>query len=447
MAFSFFSWLIALITGRPDPERERKRALKRMTKMLAANKYGNFYRIKTEEVTPEFARFFFAIYKAVSPAQVLLQNAAQSSRLKFDTIHAFLDNTQLAILERFTPERIESRAQEKSSASLALEMQDEFDRLTEGFDPERVHAIDGCYTLILAMAKFVSYDFYFLLRKFDAQLSERTFSGKPLFAAIRGTMVSDDIKDFLELTTGIDMDRDWGAALGVLKNFKGTDVVNPKLWDKTLAEIQEVKRSGILEMLVQFITKDPDWGWEPRLTREHITNEYLETIRGEIFEILTRITTAKQDARIAECAKLFFGDAGTDRLTYYNDKANEQYKKRNFNGFTFARGLNYLQTFLSDEGAQLQFLSDLILIRGQWVSPALFRPLSDAVRLLVSLPDTIKALDDSLSDLGDYGPKLEKALTKAEHSKSQIRNINTTFDHLNNDARLIITDAIFNFSV
>ncbi|GHV77747.1 hypothetical protein AGMMS49942_25680 [Spirochaetia bacterium] len=447
MAFSFFSWLISFITGRPDPERERKRVLKWTTKMLAANKYGNFYRTKTEEVSPEFARFFFDIYKVVSPAQAVLRNAAQSNRLKLYTIHAFLDETQLAILERLTPANIELRAQNTPSASLAHEMQDEFDCLAEGFDPERVNAIDGCYTLILGMAKFVAYDFYFLLRKFDSQLSERTLNVNPLFVAIQGAAVSDDIKDFLELSAGLDMDRDWDAALRVLKNFKGADVVNPKLWDKILAEIQEVKRAGILEILVRIITRDPDWGWDPRLTREHITGEYLETIRHEIFEILTRITTAKQDARVVGYAKRFFGDITTDRLAHYNDKNNEQYKKRNFNGFTFARGLNYLQVFLLDEGPQVQFLSDLILIRGQWISPTLFRPLSDAVRLLVSIPDMIKALDDSLSDHGAYGPKLERALTKAEHSKSQIRNINATLDHLNNDARLIITDAIFNLSV
>jgi hypothetical protein len=293
----------------------------------------------------------------------------------------------------------------------------------------------------------VTYDFYFLLRKFDIQLREHTFTGKPRFIAAPGTKIVDELKDFLELTACFDAERDWDAALGVLKIFKGTDVVNPKLWNELMTRIQDVKRSGILEMLVQFITKDPDWGWEPSLSREHITGAYLESIRHEIFEHLTMITTAKQDARIAECAKRFFGDADTERLTHYTAGNNERYKAHNLNGFTFARGLNYVFVFLSDESAHLQAFSDLLMIRGQWVSPALFRPVSDAMRLLESLPGTIKALDESLSDKGVYGPKLEKALTKIDLSKTQIRSINTTLDHLNNEARLIITDAIFNLSV
>ncbi|GHV31003.1 hypothetical protein AGMMS4952_18890 [Spirochaetia bacterium] len=447
MASSFFSWLISLITGKPESERERKRLLKRMTKMLAANKYGNFYRIKTEEATPEMAQFFFAVYKAVSPAQAFFQNAVQSSRLKLVTIQAFLDKTQLAILEQLSPEVIERRAEEISSGDLARQMQDEFDRLAAGFDPERVNAIDGCYTLILSMAQFVTYDFYFLLRKFDIQLSEHNFNGKPQFVSIQGTTITDELKDFLELTAAFDTDRDWDAALGVLKSFKGADVVNPKLWNKMLSEIQDVKRSGILEMLIQFIIKDPNWGWTHHLTREHITGAYLENIRQEIFEHLTRITNAKHDARIAKCARRFFGDTDTERLTYYTEENNELYKNNNLNGYIFARGLNYLIVFLLNERAQLQFFSDLLMIRGQWVSPALFRPLSDAMRLLDSLPDTIKALDESLSDEGVYGPKLEKALSRKDLSKNQIRNINISLDRLNSEAQLIITDAIFNLSV
>jgi hypothetical protein len=447
MAFSFLNWLIVLITGKSDPEQAKKRLLKRMTKMLRDNKYGNFYRIKTGEAAPELAQFFFDVYKAVSPAQVFLQNAAQSSRLKLVTINAFLDETQLAILEQLIPENIEKRAEETPSRDLAGQMEDEFDLLSKGFDPERVNSIDGCYSLILDMAKFVCYDFYFLLRKFDIQLSEHSFNGNPKFVPIPGPKIANEIKDFLELTACLDLNKNWSEALEVLKSYTGADVVNPKRWDKMLSEIQEVKRSDILEMLVRFITKDPDWGWKPHFTREHITGEYLEMIRHEIFDTITRITAAKQDARIAKYARMVFGDTNTDRLIYYNAGNDELYKKRNFNGLVYARGLNYLMIFLLDEGEKLQFFSDLILIRGQWVSPALFRPLSDSVRLLVSLPEKIKALDDSLSDHGSYGSKLEKALTKTEHSKSQIRHINTNLDHLNNEALLIITDAIFNLSV
>jgi hypothetical protein len=301
----------------------------------------------------------------------------------------------------------------------------------------------------MIMAKLVAYDFYFLLRKFDSRLRERTFGDKPQFLPIPAQTVVNDLKDFLEVTGSLDADQDWAAVLRVLKDFKGADVVNPKLWTKLLADIREVKRAGILEMLVRCSTKDPDWVGESRFPRAHITGEYLEAVRLETFEYLTLITTAKQDARITEFAKTVFGDddVDTSRLGYYTVQNSDLFKQRNCIGFTFARGLNYLFAFLLDEGEELQLFIDLVLIRGQWVSPALFRPLSESMRVIIHLPDTIKALDESLSGQGAYGGKLEKALTKTELAKSQIRYMNAALETLNSGAAHILTDAIFNLSV
>jgi hypothetical protein len=450
MAFSFFNWIISLITGRKAPERARQRVLKRMTKVLTANRYGNFYLTKTDEATPELAKFFFSIYKVISPAQALLQNADQSTQLKMATILTFLDKNQFALLEQLFPENIELRAQEMSYEDIARQLQDDCDSLEKAFDEDRTRAINDCYSLIMVMAKFVSYDFYFLLKKFDNQLSERSVAGKPRFLPVQGQVISDMLKDFLEITGGIDTDQDWDTGLRVLKSFKGVDVVNPKLWHSMLLKIWDVKQSGILEMMIRFINKDPDWGWEPKVPRENITDPYLETIRLETFERLTRITTARQKARIIECARTVFGDIETEQLNYYTETNSEIYEKKNFPGFTFARGLNYLKLFLNDENEHLQFLSDLILIRGQWVSRTLSHPLLESVQTISDLPEKIKWLDDSLSDTGSYGSKLKNTLMKVDgegRGKSQTRFIRSNLENLNNDAKRIITDAIFNFSV
>jgi hypothetical protein len=449
MAFSFFNWLISLITGRKDVERVRRRALKRMGKVLAANTYGNFYRVKTEEVTADLAQFFYGVYQVIAPAQVFMQNAVQSTRLRMITIHTFLDKAQRDILERFSPENIELRARETGPGDLARQMQEEFDRLVDAFDTGRKNAINECYRRIISMARLVTYDFYFLLRKFDKQLIEHSPGGKSHFDAIPGKTVVNDIQDFLELSGDLDLDteQDWGTVLRVLKEFRGTDAVNPKLWNTLLADLREVKRSGILEMMVRCIIRDPDWTGESRVSRVDITGEYLEAVRLDTFDRLTLITTAKQDARITACAKTIFGDEDTNRLIHYTELNNELYKQRGFIGLTFARGINFLLVFLSEESVNVQLFSDLILIRGQWISPALFRPVSEAIRQIEALPDTVKKLDDSLSDHGSYGSKMEKALTKTDHSKSQIRYINANLENLNNDAGQIITEAAFNFSV
>jgi hypothetical protein len=448
MTFSFFSWILSLIPGRNDPGRAKRRELKKMAKALAANKYGNFYLPKTGEATPALAEFFFGVYRVVASAQTLLQDAAQSTRLQEATIRAFLEEGHFAILDKLSPESISLRAEQTPHRELARQLQDEFDGLAEAFDEDRKNAINDCYALIMAMAKFVGYDYFFLLRRFDSQLSERSLlHDKPRFVPAQGKAVADQIKDFLEMTGGLDLDRDWAMVFRVLRSYKGVEVVSRKLWAKLLAEIRDIKRSGILEMMIRFIAKDPDWGWEPHVSQADITAGYLEAIRLEIFDQLNMLAAARENAQIAESARAVFGDADTERLKHYTEEGSEVYERKDFIGFTLARGLNYLTSFLADEDDELQFLYNLILIRSQWVSPAMSLPLSESVRLLEAIPGKIKALDDSVADQGPYGSRLGKALQKLSRSKSQARFINANLEDLNDEARQIIAEAALNLSV
>jgi hypothetical protein len=447
MAFSFFEWITSLFTHWDDPARVKRRMLKRMSKILAANKYGKFFRLKTEDASPELAQFFFTVYKTIASAQAFLQNAAQSTQLKIATVYNFLNKRQQDILERISPESIELRAQETLPKDLARQLQDECNSLAADFDANLIHSINECYNQIMILIKFVNFDFYFLLKKFDSHLNERSFSSKPHFNPVRGQAVSDEIKDFLELTGGLEQDQNWAEAIQILRDSKGVDVVNLKLWNNMLLLIRDVKRSGILELMIRFIDKDPRWGWEPRVSSEDIAAPYLEMIRRETFEHLDRVTTAKRDALIARYAKAVFGDSDVNRLKNYTERSGEIYKKKNFAGFTFARGLNYLMVFLLDQKPEFQYFYELIFIRGQWVSPALSMPLSESIRLLTTFPDRINHLDESLSEFGMYGNKLKIALSRIEKEKSQVRLINTNLETLNGDAKQIISDAIFNISV
>jgi hypothetical protein len=44
------------------------------------------------------------------------------------------------------------------------------------------------------MVNFVNFDYYFLLKKFDSGIPERTFSYVPKFETIRGEYVLEDLK-------------------------------------------------------------------------------------------------------------------------------------------------------------------------------------------------------------------------------------------------------------
>ncbi|AEF85838.1 conserved hypothetical protein [Treponema primitia ZAS-2] len=415
--------------------------------MVAANKYGKFYRIKTEEADPELARFFFGIYKVVSPAQTLLQHALQSTQLKLATVNNFLNPRQLDILAQVSPESIDERATNIPPRDLARQIQTEFDTLAGSFDTELKGRINECYNLILTLIKFVSFDFYFFLKKFDSHLRERNFSYNPQFIPVQGRLISDELKDFLELTGTLDPNLDWNSALMALKAFKDTDVVNPKLWNSLLLQLRDIKRSGILEMMIRFIDKNPDWSWVPSVHNEDITGAYLEIIKTEMFDHLKKIITVTQNTQITEYAQAVFGYTNVNNLKNYTDRAGEMYVKKGFPGFRFSQGLNYLSAFLLEEKMEFLGLYDLILVRAQWVTPALSLPLSESVRTLIPYHDRINELDDSLANGGVYSNRLKTAMIKIDRDKNQTKIISANLDTVNGEAKTIINEAIFHLSV
>jgi hypothetical protein len=293
----------------------------------------------------------------------------------------------------------------------------------------------------------VVYDYYFLLKKFDGQLAERSFSRKPAFNPIRGETIVEELKDFLELTGGLDPNRDWDAPLRILKEFRGTDAIDPKLWNKLLLQIRDVVQSGIFEMIIRFIEKDPDWTWEPHAPRGDIVSSYLEMIRRETFERIELIAASRRNALIDRHAAVVFGNDRVNRLKYYTELGGEIYKKKNFSGFIYARALNYLIVFLTDGKSEIQNLYELILIRGQWMSAALCLPLSESLRLIAVFPGRITELDEMVSERGLYGNKLKTAIVKVDREKSLARSININLDAANREAKQVLNDAIFNLSV
>jgi hypothetical protein len=448
MAFSFFNWLVSLfMRDSNSAERLKKRAMKRIARALLANKYGKFFRTKSGEATPDLAQFFYRIYKVISQAQTLLQNAAQSPQLRICAVVSFLDTPQLDILEKLSAESIENRTKETEPGLLSRQMQDEFDRFARAFDANRTNAINECYSLILIIHKFVVYDYYFLLKKFDPQFTEHSFGRKPVFSSLRGEAVVEELKDFLELTGGLDPDRDWNVPLRALREFRGTEVINPKLWNSLLLHIRELVHSEIFELMIRFIEKDPAWTWTPHTVQENIVGAWLDMIRRETFDRLSLVVTARQNALIDRHALAVFGIARVHRLKHYTEQGGEIFRKKNFTGFLHARALNYLIVFLTDGRQELQDLYELILIRGQWVSTALSFPLSESLRILAVFPSRITELDEMLSERGFYGNKLKTAIVKIDREKNLARSIARNLESANDAARQIVNDAIFNLSV
>ncbi|GHU02607.1 hypothetical protein FACS1894147_04860 [Spirochaetia bacterium] len=120
------------------------------------------------------------------------------------------------------------------------------------------------------------------------------------------------------------------------------------------------------------------------------------------------------------------------RLSWYTPKQSAVLTRKNLSDYTYAVGANYLQDFLEDFfDREIEDLCDILLVRGQWTSGLLSREMSDAFHDLTEISARLKALDETLSEDGKDGPRLEAALSRVDRDKSQIRYINGLVDELN----------------
>ena len=448
MAAGFIEKLLSLFINANDPEAVKKRRLKQLAKELSRNKYARFFKPKSGEIDGSLGKLFYDIYKVIAPAQVFLQNASKSAQLKQIVVETFFDKNLEEIKQRLTPEVIEEKVK-SGQKDLGKSLSADFSMLNAALNSEKISSIDKCYNSILAMAQFCAFDYYFLVKRFDSKIMERSFSYQPKFTPIRGEYLKDDLKDFLEVSSNMDPELDWKSALAAIKTYKnGIDVVIPAQWNKLLLLLRDIRKNGILEQMIRYIDQKPDWISKPRIIDEHIAEKYIENKRAEIKTIIDKALNARKNAKIESLVKAVFGTTEINRVKFYSEKNSEIYTKKNLDGFIHSGAINYLKAFLLDYlKRDLRELYDLLLIRGQWTDLDLSRQTSDHFHKLMEISDKIVAFDESMADNGETGARLKAALIRADRDRSQANSVSVILKTVNDKALDMIKQSAISLTI
>lgn len=439
--------LLSFFAGMGDPDAEKRKILKAIAKDLSRSRF-KFYRPKGQEALPGLARFFYEIYKVTAPAQVLLGNAASSSALRSFVIESFLTKDQKELSERLTEAHILERAKSLGLRELQAEVKDDLSSFYAVFDGDRIREIDSAYNTLLSFINFVNFDYYFLLKKYDSSLPERSFGRAPKFEAINGDYVADDIEDFLEIFLPLDLEADWKRIFQALHDYKGAEIIQHDAWQKLLPAVAEVRKSQVLELVVKHIKKTPAWAAQPRYPNERIVEPFLQKLKAQLETLLQRLVQEKRNAKIDEIAKQVFGTSVVLRMKNYTEKANVIFAKKMLGGYTQAPALNYLKAYLMDYFKKdIRELVDLLIIRGQWTTIVQSQQLSDGYHGLLEASEAILAFDESLADEGETGTRMRSALAKSERDKEQMKYLRTMLKDINEKALGIVTKAAVNLIV
>jgi hypothetical protein len=438
---------LSLLGLEPDPDRERKALLKELKVSLKKSK-GRFFLPAGDLVDVGLPKVFHEMYAVVGPTRTLLANATASNALKMIFIEQVLGPAQRSLQDQFTEEAIRNLAKTLTPEALTQQVRDALTEFSAVLELETQRKIDARYNLFLVFMDFVEFNFYFMLKKFDSGLPENDFNYNPRWEAINGEYVLDDLKDFLTAAGALQTDADWDSVFDLLQVYKGIDVVSRLNWKKMLGNLSQLRKSGVLLQLVQFLSGDPSYVPKVYQPNERIVDPFLTHLRNNVESVLAKITTERKTDKVNSLVMQVFGTTGISRTKNYTEKANLTFQKKRIPGYSYVEPLNYLKAFLLDYYKRdIRELVNLLLVKGEWVSNALAAPMSESFHQLMEASDKLTAFDEGLGEDGDRGSKLKVLLTRADKDNNAATSLKQQLKDINAGARALIIEAAQHFIV
>lgn len=443
---SFIDKILSLFGG-GDPEADKKKLLKNIAKNLAHSKY-KFYKANGDQILPLFGKFIWDIYKTIGPCQMMFHNQENPNYFKHIIINYSLSDEQKALEETLNEESIRNLATKLKFPELKKKIKEDLDTFSSGFTDEKVIKTDNMYSLLMAFRSFCTFDFFFMLKKFDATLREGDFNRTPKFDSIDASYLIDDIKDFASIIAVLPYEGDWNSMFAMFKAVRGSEPVKPAQWAKILQRLQGIQRGRILDMMIQLISKNPGYQTMGEMKSEQIVDPYLDKIKNESTNTINRLESEQKNSKVDGILMQIFNTTNITVLKNYTDGGSAPFAKKELGEFEHARALNYLKAFLVEYVKRdVREYADLVLVRGQWATTPLSQQMSDAYNAILQVSDKITDFDDKMAADGEVGIKLKTHLPSTERSKDAANIVRTLIGDANDEAKGYIVACTKNIIV
>jgi hypothetical protein len=413
-----------------------KQILSRMiTRDISQNRYAKFYHIRTGEIKPALACFFYDIYRTVYPVRVFLQKEKNKVRLQRLAVEIFMDDAAVAAERRLSRAFVEEQKTAVPPEELIRRLKADLACFTAALEGAGRAAAERRRDLIETFSEFAGFDFLSLLRKFDPRLKDGNPAYKPQFESAGAEYLTRDLQAFLACSGGITPGEDWDTILYVFRIANGgADLIPPDRWNRLLSSLQDVKASNILTLMIQHSIGNPFWRSKPKHS-ETAAVSWIEIKKAEAEGLIETMSGALRQSQIAALAKTIFARTDITRLRCYNREQDALYTGKRLNGLIYAPGINYLAAFIQDYvNKEIKDLCGILLIRGQWASNALSMDMSETYYELADLEKKINAFDGSLAENGKLGVRLKTAMLRAERNSYHAAYINTILNGINAEA-------------
>ncbi len=446
---SFFQNLFSSLFSGNDPEALKRKQLKNIAKSLS-HSGCKFYKAGSGQVLSAFGKFFYELYKVVSPAQLLFQNQQNPNYYKNISVDYSLTESQKQLSENLTEESILTLSKNMPFPELKAKLSQELETFISDFDIDKINKIDSLYTKLLAFKSFCLYDFYFMLKKFDSSIREGEFNRTPKLEPIEGAYIADDLKDFASILYSLPLDEDWDDLMALFKETKGVEPIKPSHWNKIVQRLRQYRDGRVFDMMIQLITHDPEYFTDVTAKQEHVVEAYIDSTKNQVAGAIKKLENEQKNSKIDSLLVQIFNTSAVVVLRHYTEAGSAVFEKKNLGSFEYAKPLNYLKAFLLEfVKRDVREYADLVLIRGKWTMAQLSTDMSNHYHQMLEASDEITNFDDKLGEEAEIGIKFKSLLPRAERDKEANNIIRTTLKDTNAVAREYLvntTKAMINFA-
>lgn len=440
---SFIQRLLGSLLGGKDADATKKKQLKNIAKTLSKTRF-KFYKASSDQALPLMGKFFFDLYKALSSCQTLFNGQQNPNYYKNIVINTCLSDAQKASAENISEEAIQEASKSMDFKQLKEKVKGDMAIFSGEFDQAKIQQIDGLYQKLLIFKSFCTFDYFFVLKKFDSSIRENEFNKTPKFNPIDASYIAEDLKDFLTILYSLPLGEDWSDLMQLLKTMRGgSEPIKANQWVKISSRLTQLKASRVFEMIIQLTTKDPLYEVKYEEKREQIVESYIDKTKSDAQTTLNKLENALKNSKTDTLLNQIFGTTSVSSLQNYTDEQSAYFMKKNLGGFEFTKPLNFLKAFLLEYvKREVREYADLVLIRGKWTTTPLSTEMSDAYNALLEYSEKITLFDKKLSEEdGEVGMKLKTLLPRSDRDKEAANIIKTTLKDNNNLAKEYIVGA------
>lgn len=440
---NFFLNIIRNLLG-DSPESQTRRYVSANMKILSSTT-PKVFTGKEETLALPFINDLFEIFQPFAVAAKLLKNEYMVKKgvsLKRFLVDEITNEEQLELLSSLSEDKLDAHISTMNRDEFYLHVENIITRYIELFKSEDKSRASKIYNTLHIFAYLGEIDYYAFFKEFDKAFKEDDSSYQPTFQEKEARPFVDDFKLMHKIFISLDFDDALLADIELFLKFRSTSL-DIKKAKNSFKLINNLKKRNILETIVRTLMQDKDYTEVPLAFNDLIVNNVLEKIVEEVRGSIDTIFERMKNSHMTNLRSKLFGEETVTPLKGYVSGRNSYFVENGVIPFKYTEELMLVKYWLVLKyNAGVHKLINIFIIKGEWNNEDIKRIMNDTYYILGEYLAKIQAFDIDLSETGDTGRKINRAILTVKKELKNMGSVNEQIDKINVKAGTLIRDFI-----